>query len=116
MHTLDPLHAQMGVEEVMVVQSLCSTTLPCSRRQSEKLENYLGKVILMQDVSLRPLFSAMRRTGYFQYQPSQTGLLTAGEIKISAITGQSIFPNPLGGHLRKISLLYNVFPSTEEAL
>lgn len=58
----------------------------------------------------------MGHTGYFQYQPSQIGLFTAGQIKIIAITGQPIFTNPLGGHLRKISPLYSVFPSTEEAL
>lgn len=76
----------------------------------------MGKVILVQDVSLRPLLNAMSRTGYFQYQPSQIGLLTAGQIKINAITGQPTFTNPLGSQLRKISVLYNVFPSTEEAL
>lgn len=38
------------------------------------------------------------------------------QIKINAITGQPIFINPLGGYLREISILCNVFPSTEEAL
>lgn len=52
MHMLDPLHTQMGVEEGDGGSaSLCSTTLPCSRRQSEKLENFLGKAIFIQDVS-----------------------------------------------------------------
>lgn len=58
----------------------------------------------------------MSHTGYFQYQPFQIGLLTPGQIKINAITGQPIFTNPLGSHLRKISVLYDVFPPTEEAL